>query len=1030
VDLTGTVTFNMDMSNANGWYAGGEVIDSSLPNGGEIDSSLPIVSNSIVNLQLSSGKYSATLYSNGVSSSSASSAYFYFQNGAIVRWDIQLVSYDPGLVQLAPFGFSLVTANYQLYEGGTYQGDSVGDVLQVFYGAEASEAGVSGMWKRVGSSLFTTGSDTVDFNNLTSTQIASINGGADLYNALGGNDVVTLPNVANYQFTSSVTWTPSQTFTVGAASDTSANTDTVTGGDGNYNIAIVGPAIVNVTINGNGHSIITPGPGTLNATIGGGGTAELTSSATPATGSITFAAGTAGETLQIDGTTMPTNTIKGFMPGDTIDLAGVNYNASEFTQLIDWQNNELDIYANGTNGPNYKLQLDPSQNFYGYWFTLSSDRSNGTDIQLVPINSIAINVTLNGNGYGTLSATVNGQTIPGVQTPLYCAYDNLMPVPAGAYNVIYRTDAGKNSGDALEFDTQPGVSDFIDRTAIQLHIGNTPGDSNGCIVLGDGSVPPASSNSNAGSWTALTSFFDSVTSGTPYPHAPTPNFWQSPVPITVIVSGNDAQPTLEATPTYANLQNGLSDTIYFSIVDPQSNPVVPLDKNINVYFEILDANGNPIQDPSLVPGAQLTSVSLIPPSTPGYDKNVPLPGGGTYYAVTIKGTNQTSSSGAFSFPVTLNTSNVATSSLTIKIVYYDGITYFTRGTPYAYQPSGGTLGALQPMLENSRPVTITLISPKGSNTVNVGPNGSVLLGNGNDKVTAGAGSTITLGGGNDQVNAGPNSTITVGNGNDMVNAGDPSTIVVGDGNDKLTAGDGASITAGNGNDKISAGANATITIGNGNDFVNVGAGSVINLGSGHDHILFKTTGSSGTINETITGLSAKDTLDFTEIGFAAVEPPSFSGTATGGTLTITDGTHVANVNLIGDFLNSSWTVSSDGNGGTTLVDPPLLSPNVEGPTSSVCHEFLPTREHDLVSSAWTNDLLLHDETPNATTCDPRLHALVQAIAGFSSTDANMHSNAILWQNTDSITGISDFGAGNPGFSGSTVHHGSAWHVPT
>jgi hypothetical protein len=31
VDLTGTVTFNMDMSNANGWYGGGEVIDSSLP---------------------------------------------------------------------------------------------------------------------------------------------------------------------------------------------------------------------------------------------------------------------------------------------------------------------------------------------------------------------------------------------------------------------------------------------------------------------------------------------------------------------------------------------------------------------------------------------------------------------------------------------------------------------------------------------------------------------------------------------------------------------------------------------------------------------------------------------------------------------------------------------------------------------------------------------------------------------------------------------------------------------------------------
>jgi hypothetical protein len=170
--------------------------------------------------------------------------------------------------------------------------------------------------------LFTTGADTVDFNNLTSGKIAAINGNADLYNALGGNDVVTLPNVANYQLTPSVTWNPSQTFTIGALTDTSANTDTVTGGDGNDKIAIIGPATVNLTINGNGHSRIAPGAGTLNATISGGGKVELTSTTMPISGSIAFAPGV-NETLQIDGTTMPTSTIYGFGPGETIDLAGV-----------------------------------------------------------------------------------------------------------------------------------------------------------------------------------------------------------------------------------------------------------------------------------------------------------------------------------------------------------------------------------------------------------------------------------------------------------------------------------------------------------------------------------------------------------------------------------------------------------------------------------------------------------------------------------------------------------------------------------
>ena len=36
---------------------------------------------------------------------------------------------------------------------------------------------------------------------------------------------------------------------------------------------------------------------------------------------------------------------------------------------------------------------------------------------------------------------------------------------------------------------------------------------------------------------------------------------------------------------------------------------------------------------------------------------------------------------------------------------------------------------------------------------------------------------------------------------------------------------------------------------------------------------------------------------------------------------MTDGTKTARVALSGNYLSSSWTLSSDGKGGTTVVDP-------------------------------------------------------------------------------------------------------------
>ncbi|MDQ2860916.1 MAG: hypothetical protein M3T55_09360, partial [Pseudomonadota bacterium] len=73
----------------------------------------------------------------------------------------------------------------------------------------------------------------------------------------------------------------------------------------------------------------------------------------------------------------------------------------------------------------------------------------------------------------------------------------------------------------------------------------------------------------------------------------------------------------------------------------------------------------------------------------------------------------------------------------------------------------------------------------------------------------------------------------------------------------------------------------------------------------------------------ITGFSKTGgtALDLRDIAFKSAGEATFSGTATSGVLTVTDGTHTAKITLIGDYRTSTFTASSDGHGGVTVVDP-------------------------------------------------------------------------------------------------------------
>ncbi|MHC2251103.1 hypothetical protein ACVILK_000795 [Bradyrhizobium embrapense] len=73
---------------------------------------------------------------------------------------------------------------------------------------------------------------------------------------------------------------------------------------------------------------------------------------------------------------------------------------------------------------------------------------------------------------------------------------------------------------------------------------------------------------------------------------------------------------------------------------------------------------------------------------------------------------------------------------------------------------------------------------------------------------------------------------------------------------------------------------------------------------------------------TVAGITGADAIDFANISFANVHTPTFNGTSSSGTLTVTDGTVTASIVLLGNYMASTFATSSDGHGGTLVVDPP------------------------------------------------------------------------------------------------------------
>lgn len=115
--------------------------------------------------------------------------------------------------------------------------------------------------------------------------------------------------------------------------------------------------------------------GTTVGAVISGGTVELQSGG-DATGGIDFRL-VAGGRLIVDGATMPTTTVSGFVSGDAIDLANIAFDSAGHADLVNSGSihNQLQITESGTT---YTFQLDPNQDFSGDFFHLAGDGTSGT----------------------------------------------------------------------------------------------------------------------------------------------------------------------------------------------------------------------------------------------------------------------------------------------------------------------------------------------------------------------------------------------------------------------------------------------------------------------------------------------------------------------------------------------------------------------------------------------------------------------------------------------------------------------------
>jgi large repetitive protein len=126
---------------------------------------------------------------------------------------------------------------------------------------------------------------------------------------------------------------------------------------------------------------------------------------------------------------------------------------------------------------------------------------------------------------------------------------------------------------------------------------------------------------------------------------------------------------------------------------------------------------------------------------------------------------------------------------------------------------------------------------------------------------------------------------------------------------------------------------ATIKDGAGNaaSFTLIAAGQTMELTGAYSGTItfagatgtLKIDNSAGFSGQISGQLATGDVIDLADITSGPAATIGYSGNNSPGTLTVSDGTHTASIALLGNYSLANFTASSDGHGGTSVVDPPL-----------------------------------------------------------------------------------------------------------
>ena len=128
-------------------------------------------------------------------------------------------------------------------------------------------------------------------------------------------------------------------------------------------------------------------------------------------------------------------------------------------------------------------------------------------------------------------------------------------------------------------------------------------------------------------------------------------------------------------------------------------------------------------------------------------------------------------------------------------------------------------------------------------------------------------------------------------------------------------------------------------------FYTVPTGGYVELGGSDSagSVTVTFAGSTGTLKiddassftGTVGQLAIGDVIDLADVTAGASATIGYTGNNSPGTLAVSDGTHTASIALLGNYSLASFSASSDGNGGTSVVDRPPLASQGHGAPAGV-----------------------------------------------------------------------------------------------